>query len=319
VISYRGFRNTDPPALAAIWNEVFPGRGAVKLRHSSPLENYVFSKPYFDPQGLVVAVEDSTPIGFAHAGFGPNQQWTALSFEAGVTCVVGVVPSHRRRGIGSELLQRSERYLQERGARVLYAGPLAPMDPFYFALYGGSGSPGILASEKSAPPFYERHGYQAHEGRLILQRGLSQALQIVDGRFSDHRRTYDLRIVPRLRASPWWEECALGPIEIVDFRLENKQTGQIAACLSVWEMDLFSWRWDQPSVGFLNIEVQEPLRRCGVAKYLLTQTLHYLQDQFFGLSEVHVKPEDSPALQLFRSVGFAPVDSGQQFKKTSSQ
>ena len=319
MISYRSFRNTDPPALAAVWNEAFPGRGAVKLRHSSALENYVFSKPYFDPQGLIVAVEDATPIGLVHAGFGPNQQLTGLSYEEGVTCVVGVLPSHWRRGIGSELLQRSEKYLQERGARVFYAGPLPPMDPFYFALYGGSGTPGILASEKSAPAFFQRHGYQPHQSRLVLQRGLSQSLQIVDGRFSDHRRAYDLRIVPRLRASPWWEECALGPVEIVDFRLEHKQTGQVAACLSVWEMDLFSWRWDQPSVGFLHIEVQEPLRRCGVAKYLLAQTLHYLQDQFFGLSEVHVKPDDTPAMQLFRSVGFSPIDSGEQYKKVSSQ
>jgi hypothetical protein len=149
----------------------------------------------------------------------------------------------------------------------------------------------------------------------VLQRALTQSIQVVDGRFSDHRRLYDLRIAPRLRASPWWEECVLGPVEIVDFRLENKNTGEVSAWLSVWEMDLFSWRWNQPSVGLLQIEVQGPLRRQGLAKYLLTQTLHYLQDQFFGLSEVHIKPNDAPALKLFHTLGFEEVDSGQQYKK----
>jgi ribosomal protein S18 acetylase RimI-like enzyme len=315
VISYRSFRNTDPPGLAAIWNDVFPGRGAVRLRHCSALENYVFSKPYFDPLGLIVAVEDGALVGFAHAGFGPNEQFTALSSAAGVTCLVGVLSSHRRRGIGSELLRRSEEYLRGKGARSLFAGTLPPLNPFYFALYGGSASAGIMAGEEAAPPFLQRHGYLAHTDRLVFQRGLTQALQVVDGRFSDLRRVYDLRIVPRLHASPWWEECVLGPVELVDFRLEDKNSGAVAGCLSVWEMDLFSWRWNQPSVGLLHIEVERSSRRQGLAKYLLTQTLHYLQDQFFGLCEVHIEPADGPALQFFRCLGFEQVDVGQQYRK----
>jgi ribosomal protein S18 acetylase RimI-like enzyme len=316
VISYRSFRNTDPPALAAIWNDVFAGRGAVRFRHGSALENYVFAKPYFDAQGFFVATDDGVPVGFAHAGFGPNQQWTALSFESGVTCLLAVLPPYRRRGIGSELLRQSEDYLRQRGARHFLAGPLSPVDPFYFALYGGSAPAGIMASENLAPTFLQRHGYEPLETRLVFQRGLTQAVQVVDGRFPNHRRLYDLRIVPRLRAGPWWEECVLGPVEVVDFRLENKNTGEVAAWLSVWEMDLFSWRWSQPAVGFVHIEVPPPARRQGLAKYLLTQTLHYLQDQFFGLSEIHISPGDVPTLELFRTLGFEQVDSGQQFRKT---
>ena len=54
MIYYRNCRNDDPPALVKIWNEAFTGRGAVILRTSSPLEHYVFSKPYFDPAGLFI-------------------------------------------------------------------------------------------------------------------------------------------------------------------------------------------------------------------------------------------------------------------------
>src|ERR1700730_4195185 len=108
VIHYRSFRNDDPPALVQIWNEAFTGRGAVKLAHSSPLEFHVFAKPYFDPNGLILALDDRVPVGFGHAGFGPNETQSALGTATGVVCMLGVRPSHRRRGIGSELLRRCE-------------------------------------------------------------------------------------------------------------------------------------------------------------------------------------------------------------------
>ena len=79
MIEYRPFRNTDPPGLAALWNDVFTGRGAVQMRTASPLEFFVFSKPYFDPEGLIVAVMNNVPVGFVHAGFGSNADGSALS------------------------------------------------------------------------------------------------------------------------------------------------------------------------------------------------------------------------------------------------
>src|SRR5437763_14830150 len=100
VIDYRGFRNNDPPGLMEIWNEVFTGRGAVRLRHSSPLETHAFAKPYFDPAGVIVALDEGQRVGFAHAGFGPADNESALSRATGVTCLIGVRPSHQRRGIG---------------------------------------------------------------------------------------------------------------------------------------------------------------------------------------------------------------------------
>ena len=102
VIQYRSFRNGDPPALAQIWNEAFTGRGAVKLAHSSPLEFHVYAKPYFDPAGLILAVDEGVPVGFAHAGFGPSATQSTVGTEAGVICAIGLRPAHRRRGIGTE-------------------------------------------------------------------------------------------------------------------------------------------------------------------------------------------------------------------------
>src|SRR4051812_14861760 len=163
VIHYRSFRNDDPPALVQIWNEAFTGRGAVKLAHSSPLEFHVYAKPYFDPAGLILAVDEGVPVGFAHAGFGPTPTQSAVGTEAGVICAIAVRPSHRRRGIGTELLRRTEAYLQVRGARAMQAGQRWPLNPFYLGLYGGSDLPGFLASDTDAEPFLTRQGYRVSE------------------------------------------------------------------------------------------------------------------------------------------------------------
>jgi ribosomal protein S18 acetylase RimI-like enzyme len=317
VVGYRTFRNDDPPRLTLIWNETFTGRGEVHLRHSSPLDNYVFAKPYFDPAGLIVAEENGAPAGFVHAGFGANTGGSGLTQWAGIICLIGVRPTFRRRGIGSELLSRAEAYLREGGARSLFAGPRAPLNPFYFGLYGGSEMPGFLESDAEAAPFLEHRGYGVHDTTLVLQRPLHQPINVVDARFAALRRRYEIRIVPRSGIDSWWQECVLGPVELVEFRLFDKTLNQVAAQTLVWEMDLFSWRWNQPAVGILDIRVREDSRRQGLGKFLLAQMLRYLQEQFFGVLEVQAAPDNALAINLFQSVGFERVDIGHVYKKHS--
>jgi ribosomal protein S18 acetylase RimI-like enzyme len=315
VLHYRHFRNDDPPGLADVWNEACNGRGEVRLRHSSPLENYVFAKSYFDRAGLLVALEDGLHVGFAHAGFGPNEARTALCKTNGIICAIGVRPSHRRRGIGSELLRRCESYLTANGARALYAGPMPPLNPFYFGLYGGSDLPGFLASDADADPFFRRQNYQVHGTTVVFHRSLAEPVITADGRFPALRKQFEVRIAPKSGAGTWWQECVQGPVETVEFLLEEKSTGQVVARTSVWEMDGFSWRWNLPCVGILHLEVREDLRRQGLAKFLLTQLLRYLQEQYFGLAEVQATERNQAAIDLYQSVGFQQVDAGRLYKK----
>jgi ribosomal protein S18 acetylase RimI-like enzyme len=315
VIDYRTFRNTDPPLLIELWNSAFRGRGAVQFASASPLEYFVLAKPYFDPAGLIVAAEGGVAVGIAHAGFGPNGAESDLNTSAGVTCVLGVRPTHRRRGIGSELLRRCETYLASRGAREWLAGPHWPLSPFYLGLYGGSDLPGFLASDADAEPFLLKHGYQAGATTQVLHRRLGRAPVVVDGRFPALRRRYEPQLAPRAGKRSWWRECVLGPLEPLEFCLVDKTTGQVAARSEVWEMTGFRWRWNEPAVGVLGVTVHEGLRRQGLARFLLAQMLRQLQDQYFTIAEVQVAETDEPALRLFRGLGFEPVDRGRVYRK----
>ena len=50
VIQYRTFRNTDPPALADVWNGSFEDRASATIRSPLVLEYFLFAKPFFDSQ-----------------------------------------------------------------------------------------------------------------------------------------------------------------------------------------------------------------------------------------------------------------------------
>src|SRR5262249_47474444 len=150
---------------------------------------------------------------------------------------------------GTELLRRCEAYLRERGTQNLHMGVTRPVDPFYFGLYGGSELPGVLDSDDLAAPFLAKNGYKPCQTSLVLQKKLDQTVHIVDSRFPNLRKQLEVRVGPRQGTSTWWQECVVGPVELFDFRLEDKTSNQVAAQAFVWEMEGFSWRWNLPSVG----------------------------------------------------------------------
>jgi ribosomal protein S18 acetylase RimI-like enzyme len=314
VIQYRAFRNADSPALVDLWNACCTGRGAAFLRGSTLLEYFTLSKPYFDPAGLIFALADGKPVGFAHAGFGPDDRGAALDTSAGVVCAVGVLPTHRRQGIGGELLRRCEEYLRSRGAKRLHAGPAAPLNPFTFALYGGARSCGFLASDTLARPFLERHGYRAGPPVAVLQRPLAQPLTVADGRFAAFRQRFDIHAGPRHGLS-WYEEAVLGPIEVHEYRLTERATGRAVARAGLWEMETFSQRWNEHAVGVLEFEVAPERRRQGLGKFLLAQLLRHLNEQFFSLVEAQAPAGDAAANGLLQGLGFSPVDEGSLYTR----
>lgn len=318
MVQYRSFRNDDPPHLVDIWNLSLNGRGAVRLRHSSPFDNYVLAKPYFERTGLIVAEDNGNRLGFAHVGFRANANESGLSKEEGVLCALCVRPTQQRQGIGSDLLRAGEEEVRRQGARTIFAGPHRPRDPFYFGLYGGCNLPGFLASDAVARPFFEKQGYQQCESRLVLQRPLGAPINVVDGRFPDLRRRFEISTGGRGVLGSWWQEAVVGPIDLVEFRLQEKITGQIYAQALVWDMEGFSWRWQQPTVGIYDITVRSDSLHQGYGKFLMALLLRYLQEQFFSLVEIQVPETNTAALGLVRGVGFEQVDVGHVFKKTLS-
>jgi len=317
VIQYRTFRNFDPPVVNDLWNACFSDPGAAILRSPTLLEYFTFAKPYFDPAGLHLALADGRPIGFAHAGFGPAPDGRALDYTTGVLCTIGVLPSYRGQGIGTRLLTLSEEYLRNRGAQEFFAGPLAPANPFSFALYGGSQSIGFLDSSTGARSFFESSGYSCQDASLVYRCDLDRLPAVVDGRFPTLRQRYEIILLPR-HGLTWYQECVLGPIELHDFHLRDKVTGRQVAKVCLWEMETFGPRWNQHAVGILEAETAADVRKQGLAKFLLAMLLRHLHEQFFTLAEIHVPEGNEPAKRLLVALGFVQTDTGRRYRRDTS-
>ena len=150
-IHFRHFRNSDPPALVAVWQSRTGQPGLNPTVGIEIFEQFVLAKTYFDPEGLILACDGDHVLGFAHASFGANDAEDGISTEFGTTALLVVRPDCDEAQVAAGLLEQSEAYLRQRGAKVIYGGGIRPLNGFYLGLYGGSELPGVLESDTRGP------------------------------------------------------------------------------------------------------------------------------------------------------------------------
>jgi len=317
LIRYRSFRNQDSPALADIWRRHPPLRGLAQPMSTAIIEAFVFAKPYFDRHGLIVAEAEDRPVGFAHAGFGPNDDGSGVSTELGVTCMVMVAPHVDREPIAAELLARSEDYLRKAGARVLYAGGIRPLCPFYLGLYGGSELPGVLASDTAAQELYRANGYQEIDRCVVLHLGLAGFRPVVDRQQMQVRRRYNIEAVFDPPTTNWWDACTIGQTECTRFDLTSLGGGPPAGMAVFWDMEPIASSWGVHAAGLYQLEVEESARRQGLATHLVGEALRQLHSHGVTLIEVQAMQHFSAAIGLYKKLGFQEVDQGVVFRKES--
>ncbi len=310
LIEYRPFLNTDPPFLAEIWRAHPPLRGLAQAVSPVTLERHVFSKPYFDRHGLIVAVQDGHPIGFVHAGFGTDDAHKTLSTQIGVTCLIMVAPHEQREEILMELLKRSENYLAQAGAKTLYAGGAFPHNPFYLGLYGGSRLPGILAEDHLSEQLFRKAGYEEIRRSQIFHRKLTGFRPAVNRMQLQARRRYQVISHIDPISTTWWEACTLGHTDRIRFDLHDRQNNDVCGSVVFWDMEPLSSSWGVHAMGLYDLSVDETLRRQGLATFLLGEALRQLQEHGTTLAEVQLRVANTAAIGLFEKLDFETVDEG---------
>ena len=319
VIAYRHFRNGDPPQLLKLWHEAGLGRGAAFGITCDALDLLVFSVQYFDPRGLIVALEDDQIVGFVHAGFGSNDTGSAISPQSGVICLVLVHPDFRRMGIGTELVRRAEAYLQNAGTIVVQAGAAPPRDPFYMLLYGGCEAAGFLASDPLADPFFRALKYEPRDRLLLYQRDLKASPDPIDFRVVTNRLKYQLLITDQPRTlAPWWV-TRMGQLETLRFQEIPRHGGEsVAECLCVG-LETYTHTWKCRAVGLSDLFVPPPQRRKGYAKTLLLDVCRRLREEQVDVVEMHVSADNADGIKLLESTGFHCVDTGVVYHRALSE
>ena len=315
MISYRVFQNSDPPALAEIWRSQPAEHGRLQSMTAALLEQFVFAKPYFDRQGLIVAVDGEQVVGFAHAAFGPSDDEQSLSKQFGLTCLVMVRPEYRRRGIGAELLARSEAYLKQQGADVIYGGGVAPLNGFYLGLYGGSELPGVLDSDAGEQRLFCAHGYREIDRIHVLERDLTGFRPPVDRQQMQIRRRSTVQAIFDPPPRTWWQACAWSGLERTRFELTLRDVGRVVASAAVWSLEPLSGSWGVQAAGIIELEVEAEFRRQGIATFLVGEALRQLHAQGVALVQVQAMQRNAPALALYEKLGFRSVNQGAVYRK----
>ncbi|MFV1967747.1 MAG: hypothetical protein ACC628_20135 [Pirellulaceae bacterium] len=319
MIRYRPFLNSDPPAIAEIWCSQPPSCGVMQPMTPGLLDQLVLAKPYFERRGLIVAEDHGRPIGFAHAGFAPNEKGSDLNRDLGITCLLMVAPHPKQTETVAQLLTLSEQYLAEGGSRLLYGGSCDERGPFYLGLYGGSGAPGILASDAIQLDVYRSAGYEEVHRTRILQRELAGFRPLVDRRIIQLKRELQLDASAGSLPATWWDACSLGQIDRTDFTLTPRNGGEPWGIAYFWDVEPMASSWGVHAMGLLHITIDEDKHseheRAQLTMYLLSESIRQLQSCGVTLVEVQVHDGDELLGDICQRLGFREVNHGIRFCK----
>ncbi|MFW5692983.1 MAG: GNAT family N-acetyltransferase [Thermoguttaceae bacterium] len=316
MIHFRAFRNTDPPAIAAIWRSRAGQPGLVQPISADLIQQLVLSKLYFDFRGLILAFDDERPVGFAHAGFGPNEARDDVDTAMGVTCVVVLHPEYEQSEAGAGLLQRCEQYLRDRGAKVLYGGGIEPLNPFYTGLYGGSELPGILETDQAVCELLLAHGYREMDRTVLLRRDLNDFEVPFDRRQMQLRRQMLVEVTADALARDWWEACTLGDFDLTRFEVVPRAGGPPAATATFRAMEPIGSGGVGRRTGLVGLFVDPALRRRGLAVFLLSEAFRQFVRQGITVVEAQTMQHNTPALAVYDKLGFERVGQGIVYRKT---
>jgi ribosomal protein S18 acetylase RimI-like enzyme len=311
VIHFRTFRNGDPPALAALWNRAVPAHATARPLSGHDFDTHVVSKPHFDAGGLIVAERDGRMLGFVHAGFGPEEPVgppQRIGHALGTVAMLAIEPDADDPALGRGLIDAALGYLRGNGAEVLYAGGLYPLNPFYWGLYGGSEWAGILSSHASFSRPVMQAGFVPVSSTVLLEADLA-APEPRDPRATLIRRQARVEVTEDALPRNWWDALAIGEFRPTRFRLLAKADDRELAHATTWDMSWFGRDDGRSRIGLIDLEVNPAFRRKGFGRFLISEILRQARNDMVALVEVQTGQANAPALALYQSLHFDPVET----------
>ncbi len=321
MLRFRSFHNFDPPALANIWAE--QSRFGVPCLEVTPgiLERHVFGKIFFQREGLVVALQGSEPVGFAHAGFGPSQGGVGLDVSVGVICVVAITPAEARKEVAEGLIRFSEEYLRGSGARQIFVGGAPFVEPFWVGICPGARLPGIPEGYPLVHEILKDLGYAAVQRRRTFHICLQKCCPPIRPEFLRIQISHGVSSVGEAEPVSWWELATLASFQLEGFELRERRSSRpvarlrmvyhdspggraVARCVSVWDISEMPASLGKEGEAFMIAQVANELTRRGIEELAMQCQMPISQEETAGKM-----PE-------YEWLGFQPCHSGIIYSKS---
>lgn len=310
MIEYRSFLNTDAPAIVDIWRSQQPSRVIASSVTRIDMDRMVFEKLYFDAAGMIVAVKDGVPVGFAHCGFGPNAENSDLDYSVGAISQLRILAGEDVDSISPELIKRAVEYLKSKGSKSCFAGSRFPASPFYLGIYGGSRVPGVADEDVVMSEAFLNFGFEKKDSVNVDQLRLSGFRPSVDRKQMQIRRQYSVTPIVDPKPLNWWESCTYGWHEIFGFWLVDKKTQEEMGRVSFWEIQPLSTEWGTRTMGVCDLRIADEHRRSGLATFLLGESFRQLAMQAVSIVDLQFLDSDEPMHGLAKKLGFEKISGG---------
>ena len=336
MLRFRSFHNFDPPALANIWAE--QSRFGVPCLEVTPgiLERHVLGKIFFQREGLVVALQGSKPVGFAHAGFGPSQAGVGLDTSVGVICVVAITPAEARKEVAEGLIRLCEEYLRGSGARQIFVGGAPFVEPFWVGICPGARPPGIPEGYPVVHEILQDLGYTAVQRRRVFHVCLQKCCPPIRPEFLRIQISYVVSSMGEVELFSWWELATLASFQLEGYELRDRRSSRPVArlrilyhdspggwavprCVSVWDISEMPPSLGKEGEAFMIAQVANELTRRGVEALAIQVQVPVSQQEADSKVSVPVSQQDTDGeLPYCEWLGFLPCLSGIVYSKCFS-
>ena len=301
-----------------LWNQGVPEQGAVRPLRVHELDDHAFGTVYFDRAGLIVAERQGRIVGFVHAGFGPDEPAQStppfvLDRSLGTIAMLAVEPSPDAPEVAQGLILQAERYLRQAGANVVYAGGQFPLNPFYWGLYAGSESSGVLPWHPVFPQILISMGYEPVSTTVFLEYDLTQD-EARDPRAVMIRRQTQLEIDEDAMPENWWENLALWDFRPARYRLIDRTDQVVLGRALTWDMNWFGRRDGRSRLGLIGVDVASNHRRKGYGRFLVGEILRSAREVGIHAVDVQTAATNLPALGLYQALDFQPIDQSTVYR-----
>ena len=315
LLEIRPFLNSDPPALAKLWNAQPPSKRLIQPAKIAVFEHLVLAKPYFDRLGLLLAIENSECIGFVHAGFGPNDSADGVNQQVGVISMLLSAQHVEQAAVQAKLLEAAEGYLASKGAATIHAVPTSSLAVSYNGLSQTGDELGVLDEDTTLRETLLTHGYEGVQRHVAFRRDLENFRAVPNRRQRALARTHDVNIELDQPDRSWWNLCRYGPIAVSGFHIVDRATKSRVGEVTCWDQSI-AGIFGVANFNALNIS--QPLRRNGLGTLLMNESMKQLKNSGVKTAQTVTNENDDGANAFFESIGFSREACGTTFVRSIS-